>query len=123
MMSSLSFAQDMTPLSAEDAPTLSSDQAAVIHAAANLIGKSLDLSVSIGAVLKLLAERLQLKKGRVIQVDTSSNKLRITYSYGLSDQEIAKGVYAVGEGVTGSTRSCHFSTSCAEHRVFVHSLQ
>ena len=100
-MASLSFAKDMNPLPAADAPTLSSDQAAVIHAAAQLIGKSLDLTVSIGAVLKLLAERLHLKKGRVIQTDPTSGLLRITYSFGLSGQEIAKGVYAVGEGVTG----------------------
>jgi Nif-specific regulatory protein len=101
MMASLSLAQDMDSLPAADAPTLSSDQAAVIHAAAQLIGKSLDLTVSIGAILKLLAERLHLKKGRVIQTDPASGLLRITSSFGLSEEEIAKGIYAVGEGVTG----------------------
>lgn len=100
-MVSLSYAKDMTPLVPVDAPALSPDQAAVIHAAAQLIGKSLDLAVSIGAVLELLAERLLLKKGRVIQTDPASGLLRITYSYGLSEQEIAKGVYTMGEGVTG----------------------
>ena len=100
-----SFAKDMIPLAAADAPALSSDQAAVIHAAAQLIGKSLDLTVSIGAVLKLLAERLQLKKGRVIQSEPDNGVLRITYSHGLSEQEIADGIYALGEGVTGRVMS------------------
>ena len=100
MMTS-TFAKDMTPISAEVAPTLSPDQAAVIHAAARLIGKSLDPGDSIEAILKLLAERLQLKKGRVIQADQTQGPLRITYSYGLSEQEISHGVYALGEGVTG----------------------
>ena len=100
-MASLSFAKDMIPLATADAPTLSPDQAAVIHAAAQLIGKSLDLTDSIGAVLKLLAERLQLKKGRVIQADPADGPLRITYSHGLSEQEISNGIYTLGEGVTG----------------------
>jgi len=101
MMTSLSVAKDMSPLSTAAAPALSSDQAAVIHAAAQLIGKSLDLTVSIGAMLKLLAERLHLKKGRVIQTDPENGLLRITYSHGLSAQEISDGIYAIGEGVTG----------------------
>jgi len=100
-MASLSVVKIMTPFTTADAPALSPDQAAVIHAAAQLIGKSLDLTVSIGAVLKLLAERLHLKKGRVIQVDPGNGPLRITFSHGLTDQEIANGIYAIGEGVTG----------------------
>jgi Nif-specific regulatory protein len=105
MMVSLSFAKDMSPITAADTPALSSDQAAVIHAAAQLIGTSLDLSVSIGAVLKLLAERLHLKKGRVIQADADGGLLRVTYSHGLNDREIANGIYAIGEGVTGRVMS------------------
>lgn len=100
-MSVLPFAKDMTPPAIADAPGLSPDQAAVIHAAAQLIGKSLDLKVSIGAVLRLLAERLGLKKGRVIQADPAHKHLRITYSHDLSPQEIANGIYTIGEGVTG----------------------
>ena len=100
-MASLSYVKDMAPLATADAPALSPDQAAVIHAAAQVIGKSLDPAVSIGEVLELLSERLRLKKGRVIQTDPADGMLRITYSHGLSHQEIANGVYAMGEGITG----------------------
>ena len=91
-MASLSYAQAMTTVAAADAPALSPDQALVIQAAAQLIGKSLDLSVSIGAVLNLLAERLSLLKGKVIQADPGNRNMgHVTYSYGISDDEIEAG--------------------------------
>lgn len=83
-----------------DAPPLTSDQAAVILATARLIGKSPDPNI-INGVLALLSERLGLEKGRVIQMDPAGSRLRITFANGLSEREIANGVYAVGEGVTG----------------------
>jgi Nif-specific regulatory protein len=85
-----------------DTPPLSANLAAVILAAARLIGKSLDLTVTIGGILKLLSDRLALKRGRVVQPDPVTGLLHITYSHGLRQQEILGGVYEIGEGVTGA---------------------
>ena len=74
---------------------------AVILAAAQLIGKSLEPAVTIGGILKLLSSRLKLEKGRVILPEPDSGMLHIAYAHGLSEEEIRKGVYEPGEGVTG----------------------
>jgi len=80
---------------------LTAESAAVILAAAQLIGKSLDLHVTIGGILQLLSERLALEKGRVLQPEPETGLLRVTYSHGLTEREIEQAVYRTGEGVTG----------------------
>lgn len=81
-------------------PTLSPELARVILSAAKLIGHSLDPLVSIGGILRLLSEQLALVAGRVILPD-GEGTLRVAYCYGLSKEEARKGVYELGEGVTG----------------------
>ena len=80
---------------------VSSEFTAVILAAAKLIGKSLEPAVAIGGILKLLSSRLRLEKGRVILPGADANTLHIAYSQGLSEEEIHKGVYSPGQGITG----------------------
>jgi Nif-specific regulatory protein len=74
---------------------------AVILAAAQLIGRSLEPAVTIGGILRLLSSRLKLERGRVILPDPETGILHIVYAHGLSAEDIRKGVYARGEGITG----------------------
>jgi Nif-specific regulatory protein len=84
---------------------VSSDFAAVILAAAKLLGKSLEPAVTIGGILKLLATRLALDKGRVILPDPETGTLHIAYAHGLSEREMRGAVYMPGEGITGRVMS------------------
>jgi Nif-specific regulatory protein len=74
----------------------------VLIEAAKLIGKSLKPKLAIEGLLNLLSEQMQLIKGRVLLPDSKSHELLIQYAHGLSDQEQSRGVYALGEGVTGT---------------------
>jgi len=80
---------------------VTSEFAAVILAAAKLIGRSLEPAVAIGGILKSLSSLLALDKGRVILPDPDAGVLRIAYAHGLSDREVRKAVYPLGEGITG----------------------
>ena len=86
-----------------------------------LIGKSLAPEVVIQEILHLMSELLGLNRGRIVLADPSPTDgeppatragrkprqdapgvtSRICYAYGLTRDEIASGVYACGEGVTG----------------------
>ena len=78
------------------------DQAvAVLIEVAKLIGQSLDPKVAIQGILETISNRLQLHRGRVLLQDKSSKELHIQYAYGLSEEEQARGTYALGEGITG----------------------
>lgn len=73
----------------------------VIEEAARLLGHTGEPDYAISALLRLLAQRLGLNRGRVLLPDAESGSLLIRYSYGLSAAEQERGVYAMGEGVTG----------------------
>ncbi|GGB96197.1 Nif-specific regulatory protein [Oxalicibacterium flavum] len=66
-----------------------------------LIGRSLDPAYVIGSMLQLLSEFLGLNRGRVFLFDAGRQRLLIHYSYGLNQEEIRRGVFRPGEGITG----------------------
>ncbi len=73
-----------------------------------LIGKSLAPGVVLREMLHLLSELLGLNRGRIVLVDAPDSARnsppgtsRICFAYGLTKAEIARGIYAPGEGITG----------------------
>ncbi|MEA3393885.1 MAG: sigma 54-interacting transcriptional regulator [Pseudomonadota bacterium] len=70
-----------------------------------LIGKSLAPGVVLREMLHLMSELLGLNRGRIVLLDAEApdglGMARICHAYGLTRAEVARGVYAVGEGVTG----------------------
>ena len=82
-------------------PGLDEQAVTVCLEAAKLIGKSLEPDIAIAGILRLLSQRLKLEKGRVVMPNPESGSLHIRYSYGLTEDEKQRGIYALGEGVTG----------------------
>lgn len=70
----------------------------------NIIALS-DKKFSYGPVYKeilhLLSELLGLNRGRIVLQTPGAREGKIQYSYGLTQEESAKGIYAFGEGITG----------------------
>jgi Nif-specific regulatory protein len=64
---------------------------------------------AISEVLHLMSELIGLNRGRVLQIDRETEKinekLRITHAYGLTKEQVAKGIFNLGEGVTGAAFS------------------
>lgn len=77
----------------------------VINAAAKLIGQSTTPEVAIGGILRLLSQMLGLNRGRVLQPLGLNERISIRYSYGLTPAERARGVYHLGEGISGKVLS------------------
>jgi Nif-specific regulatory protein len=73
----------------------------VVQEAARLITKSSDPAPAVQGILRLLSQLLGLNRGRVLLPDPGSDALRISYAYGLTEEERARGQYRVGEGVSG----------------------
>ncbi len=69
------------------------------------ISQALNLSVNIkdvvGPVLKVMAEHLGLLRGTLTILNRKNGEISIEDSYGLSDEERARGRYKLGEGITG----------------------
>jgi Nif-specific regulatory protein len=76
-----------------------------------LVGRSLAPAHVLREMLHLLSELLGLNRGRIVLADpvgeapaggtSGARTARIQHAYGLTAQEISRGVYAWGEGITG----------------------
>lgn len=75
----------------------------VIQGAAKVIAKEEDPGPAILSILRMMSQLLGLNRGRVILPDNEAinSNLKIKYSYGLTADEIYRGSYQSGEGVTG----------------------
>lgn len=74
----------------------------LIQQSIRLLSSGMETQKAIREMLHLLSELLGLNRGRVVLPDPVGNELAIRVSYGLTRDEMARGRYAVGEGVTGA---------------------
>jgi Nif-specific regulatory protein len=65
------------------------------------LSSALEPRVFFERTLQVLAAELGMLRGTLSLLDKSVNQLRIVAAHGLSDAERARGLYAIGEGVTG----------------------
>ena len=73
----------------------------VIRESVALLGKSQDEGLVVREILHLLSEFLGLNRGRVVLPNAASGTLNIRHAYGLTQEEVARGEYLPGEGITG----------------------
>jgi Nif-specific regulatory protein len=66
-----------------------------------LVGRNLSPVPVLREMLHLMSELLGLNRGRVVLRDEGAATSRIRHAYGLTQQEVERGRYAEGEGVTG----------------------
>ena len=73
----------------------------VLSDISGLIAKAFDLEGSLEEVLRILSETLSMKRATVTIYDRDAKRLSILASHGLTPDEKQRGVYRLGEGVTG----------------------
>lgn len=73
----------------------------VIQEVMKQIGKGLQPQHAIREMLHLLSEILGLNRGRIVLREPKGDHYRIVHAYGLTRDQVARGRYALGEGVTG----------------------
>ncbi|HON68166.1 MAG TPA: sigma 54-interacting transcriptional regulator [Phycisphaerae bacterium] len=73
----------------------------VLREISQLMSSSLELKWVFDRVMRVLAGRLGIEKGRLVILDDVTAQLRIEASYGLTPEMQRRGVYNIGEGITG----------------------
>jgi Nif-specific regulatory protein len=66
-----------------------------------VVGRGADLPTTLQLVLALLQRHLQVLFGMVSLYDPATGQIFIHEGIGLSDEAMARGIYAPGEGITG----------------------
>lgn len=68
---------------------------------AKVVTSSLDMSEVFTSIMNLLDKSLKLEKGTIVLYNKEDDCLKIVAASGLSPDEIERGIYNVGEGITG----------------------
>lgn len=66
-----------------------------------ILSESTELGLVFQRVMSLLSERLGFERGTLVLWDETIERARIVAAVGLSRQEMERGQYALGEGITG----------------------
>ncbi len=66
-----------------------------------LIGRAVHLDTTLGRVLKVLHDILQMERATLVLLDSNGKRLSIRASYGLSIEEERRGIYGLSEGICG----------------------
>jgi len=74
---------------------------AILSEVSRTIGDALELEKVFEETMRVLAGKLRMKRGTLVLLDRTANRLKIVAAHGLSPQEKQRGKYRIGEGVTG----------------------
>ncbi len=73
----------------------------ILFQISQIITESEDLAKSLAVMLKVMQERLKIVRGTVTLYDRESETIFIHESFGLTEEQKARGIYTPGEGITG----------------------
>ena len=73
----------------------------ILYQISEIINDSEDLSKSLSIILNVMQQRLKIMRAMVTLYDKQSETIFIHESFGLTDEQKAKGIYSPGEGITG----------------------
>jgi len=62
---------------------------------------SFDLEKNLTSAMKTLSKHLEMQRGCVYLLESTTKELRIVAAYGLTKDEIKRGKYKIGEGIVG----------------------
>ncbi len=68
---------------------------------ARSLTSSLDLKTTLESVLGLLSKLMKLDRGTITLVDPQTERISIEMAHGLSKEARERGIYRIGEGITG----------------------
>jgi Nif-specific regulatory protein len=67
-----------------------------------ILSSTLELREAFGKVMQIISDKLNMHRGTLVLLDDSTGRLRTEAAVGLTDEEISRGKYALGEGINGN---------------------
>ncbi|MDW7998208.1 MAG: sigma 54-interacting transcriptional regulator [Thermodesulfovibrio sp.] len=69
--------------------------------ASKVLTSSFDLEKNLNAVLEILSKELDMRRGSIFILDKKTEEISIVAAYGLTQEEMKRGRYKIGEGIVG----------------------
>ncbi len=77
------------------------EELSLLFEISQIIDQSMDIGQFVQPVLKAIADRFGMMRGTVAILNRSTEEIFIEAAYGLSNSQMEKGKYRIGEGITG----------------------
>src|SRR5438045_2628790 len=68
----------------------------------HILASTLELREAFQRMMQLISDKLEMRRGALVLLDESTGRLRTEAAVGLTPEEIERGKYALGEGITGN---------------------
>ena len=68
----------------------------------SLLSSTLELRDAFSKMMQIISDKLNMNRGALVLLDESTGRLRTEAALGMTPEEIERGKYALGEGVTGN---------------------
>src|SRR4029434_2621480 len=66
-----------------------------------ILSATLELRDGFGKMMQIISDQLDMHRGALVLLDESTGRLRTVAAVGLTPDEIDRGKYALGQGITG----------------------
>src|SRR5215218_4293870 len=67
-----------------------------------ILSSTFELREAFGQIMQIISDKLDMHRGALVLLDESTGRLRTEAAVGLTPEEIERGKYALGEGITGN---------------------
>src|SRR4051812_9909927 len=67
-----------------------------------ILSSTLELRDAFGKMMQIISDKLNMRRGTLILLDESTGRLRTEAAVGLTAEDMDRGKYALGEGITGN---------------------
>src|SRR5690242_5614891 len=85
------------------APEQRADQElSVLTEIGQILSSTLELREAFGKTMQLISDKLSMRRGSLVLLDESTGRLRTEAAVGMTAEEMERGKYAIGEGITGN---------------------
>ena len=90
-----------TPISSA-AASQADQELSILTEIGAILSSTLELREAFGKVMQIISDKLNMHRGTLVLLDDSTGRLRTEAAVGLTDEEIGRGKYALGEGINGN---------------------
>jgi Nif-specific regulatory protein len=80
----------------------SEQELAILMEIGRILSSTLELRDAFGKMMQIISEKMDMRRGALVLLDESTGRLRTEAAVGMTPEEIDRGKYALGEGITGN---------------------
>src|SRR3954451_10603223 len=81
---------------------LAEQELSILTDIGRILSSTLELREAFGQIMQIISDKLDMHRGALVLLDESTGRLRTEAAVGLTPEEIERGKYALGEGITGN---------------------